>query len=172
MNPRTEVGHPREGTWQTVCCQMESSLSFSLPPFSPSSFPPSSHPLLSLFSLSFSPLSLFSLPLHLFSLPLLSLFSPSLSLFSCSLCSLLLSPSSLSLLSLPLFCPSFLPPCSLPLLSLSPARSPTSFAIARCCQWYSIAFAESPSDLYALAHLLCNRQVLRVVLDRLGKVPQ
>ena len=67
----------------------------------------------------------------------------------------------------------------------SPALSPTSFAIARSCAWYVMAWLKSPCDPYALprfpytaalprpvAHLLCNRhQVLRVVRDGLAEVP-
>ena len=29
---------------------------------------------------------------------------------------------------------------------LSPVRSPASFAIARCCVWYSMALLKSPCD--------------------------
>jgi len=32
----------------------------------------------------------------------------------------------------------------------SPARSPTSFAIARYCPWYSMALLKSPCDPYAM----------------------
>ena len=38
----------------------------------------------------------------------------------------------------------------LPYAMTSPARSPTSFAIARCCVWYSMALLKSPSEAYAL----------------------
>jgi hypothetical protein len=31
----------------------------------------------------------------------------------------------------------------------SPARSPTSFALARCCVWYSMALLKSPCESYA-----------------------
>jgi hypothetical protein len=55
------------------------------------------------------------------------------------------------------------------------------FAIARSCAWYSMSLLKSPCDVHAevrarpalprpVAQLLCNRQVLRVVLERLGKV--